>query len=108
MSSALHQTVRVSADHSIVMHHPDWNPGEELEVLVRAKTALGPAYSFLDVLKNASLETQRITRPATSKSSKTKVRKQYFAGTGFLLALVGRPFLSPYGRALRSGTCHTV
>lgn len=57
MSSALRQTVRVSADHSIVIHHPDWSPGEELEVLVRAKTALSPAYSFLDVLKNASLET---------------------------------------------------
>ena len=57
MSSALRQTVRVCADHSIVIHHPDWNPGEELEVLVRAKTSLSPTYSFLDVLKKASLET---------------------------------------------------
>ena len=57
MSSALRQTVRVSADHSIVIRHPGWIPGEELEVLVRAKTEQRPAYSFLDVLKQASLDT---------------------------------------------------
>lgn len=57
MPSALRQTVRVSADRSIVIRHADWNPGEELEVLVRAITALSPAYSFLDVLKHASLDT---------------------------------------------------
>lgn len=57
MTSALRQTVRVSSDHSIVVRHPGWNPGDEMEVLVRAKTAQNPAYSFLDVLKHASLET---------------------------------------------------
>ncbi len=57
MPSALRQTVRVSIDHSIVVRHPDWNPGEELEVLIRPKSAQYPAYSFLDVLKRASLDT---------------------------------------------------
>lgn len=57
MPSALRQTVRVSADHSIVVRHLDWNPGEELEVLVRSKTAQSPAYSFLDVLNHAMLDT---------------------------------------------------
>ena len=56
MPSALRQTVRVNPDHSIVVSHPDWNPGEEMEVLVRSRTGQNPAYSFLDVLKSATLD----------------------------------------------------
>jgi hypothetical protein len=57
MPSALRQTVRVSIDHSIVVRHQDWNPGEEMEVLIRTKAAQSPAYTFLDVLNHATLET---------------------------------------------------
>ena len=70
MSSALRQTVRVSADHSIIVHHAAWCPGEELEILVRAKAPQHSSYSFLDVLEDVALDT-----PADFSTSYEKIIK---------------------------------
>ena len=57
MGSALRQTVKVGADHSIVVRNLEWNPGEELEVLVQPKSSSTTPYSFIDVASDLALDT---------------------------------------------------
>lgn len=56
MSRSQRHTVRVRADHSVVLQNPSWVPGQTVEIVVIENTPSVP-YSALQVLESCELDT---------------------------------------------------